>query len=232
MEHPWVADQALLVEGPATKNSGVSGGSRVTSPAHTRTFISNRKEDILMETPIVRRADGLNILKRILPPASEAVVELHELAMKFSTGDWKDLFIRFWQQQACSVAELEAKVRQQGGVLGNEYSHSGIQSKALEIHEDTVRYDKNLLTRCLNCHEQLVHLYRDILRSPLPFDLKMLLHRHQLQTQDTFERLTTILANYLSRTTPTLVRSEVQLSSQDTLALTTQGKFSPQPSLF
>jgi len=154
-------------------------------------------ELLITESPILPRTEGIALMKRLLAPAQAGVEKLHDLAMQFSYSGWKELFIRYWQQQSRCEAELDAKIRELGG---NPHENvSRVQSQRIDpIAElsDLIALDRALLLNALNQETHLLLMYSEARRLPMSFDLRMLLQRHHLQIHELTERLAAIYKTY------------------------------------
>ena len=153
-----------------------------------------------METSVIfRRIDSVMALDQILPACREAASQLRGLTLNASFPGWTDLFVRFWQQEVRCVAELEIKRRELGGHEPSVRPSESLSpvSIALDDPKNPFLLDKNLLLRCLNAQSHLVHLYSEFLRTPLTFDMRMILQRHHLQSKDTLDQLTRMYESYI-----------------------------------
>src|SRR5258708_37307751 len=122
---------------------------------------------------LMRPPQVVGVLKRVLPACRKGIVELQELAMRFSRPGWKDLFVRLWSQQANNLTELEEKIWELGGDT-DAISPEGAVAAADPEDEpaDPLLLDKTLLMRCINQQTHLLHLYAEARRNPMPFDVR------------------------------------------------------------
>ena len=52
---------------------------------------------------------------------------------------------------------------------------------------DPMSLNRILLLRCINHLTHLIHVYGEVRRTPLPFDVRMILQRHHLRNRETLE---------------------------------------------
>jgi len=147
------------------------------------------------------RKHDIDVLKRIIPHCREAVPKFYDLATRFSSAGWRDLFFRFWEEHARCLMELETKVRECGGRLDSDIA-ADIPTPLDPDDEpvDPLSLDKALLLRCVNQQSHLTHLYTEARKNTLPFDMRMLLQRHHLQARETLTQLSNVYLNYPSST--------------------------------
>jgi len=156
-----------------------------------------------METhTIIRRSDELAALNKLAPLVMASADGLRNLAVRFSAPGWKELFIRYWQQDERCLAELTKKIREIGGSFDTEFKDQPTQTGEIsEEIDDPLLLDKHLLLRCLNDKTQTLEAYAHVRKNPLSFDTRMLLQRHHLQAREALERLTAIYLSYPTRPT-------------------------------
>ncbi len=151
-----------------------------------------------MEQAILdRHHHELTILHQLLPACWKAVIVLQDLALRFSHPGWKDLFIRSWQQQSHGLTELEEKIWDLGGETGHTtYEHNAISMDPEEEPGDPLSLNRILLLRSINHLTHLMHVYGEVRRTSLPFDVRMVLQRHQLRIREVLEHLSSLYVTY------------------------------------
>jgi hypothetical protein len=154
-----------------------------------------------MQTSTMSRyAQELVVLRRLLPAYQSGIVGLQELAMRFSNPGWKDLFVHLWSQQANGLTELEEKIWEMGGDGRTPRHEEDVEIvDSDDTLSDPLLLDKALLLRCINQQTRLLRLCADAKRSPLPFDVRMILQRHQLQMREMVDRLSSMYLTYPHR---------------------------------
>ena len=145
-----------------------------------------------------RHTDQIAVLQGLLPAYRAAVEKFENLAKKVSSPGWRDLFVRFWQDQCQCLIELEDKIRELGA---DPEAVTPTDEFEVSLHQWTniLSRDKEMLLQSLNHQTHLVHLYTQLRLSPLSYDVRTLLQRHHLHARQTLERLTSIYLIYPPR---------------------------------
>ncbi len=137
-----------------------------------------------MDITIIRRTDEIVALKKLLPLCRNGSRALYDLVRGFSSEEWKELLVHYWQQQERRVVEIEERIRELGGtcepedVLEPEPRFQGLASM-----------DKELILYAIHQQTAIAHAYSETQKFQLSFNVRMMLQRHQLQIQDMLERL-------------------------------------------
>jgi len=135
--------------------------------------------------PIVHRAEQLAALKTLAPFCRAGAQGLYELAWGCPISGWKELLIRFWQQQARCAAELEEGIRE----LGGDLPPADATPAGIDAPDDSLAVEKQRLLRSLNQQTEMTHRYAEVLKIALPFNVRAMLQRHQKQIQEIAQRL-------------------------------------------
>jgi|GEM_PF-2030195 len=137
---------------------------------------------------IAHRQAQLGVLNRLLPASQAAVSALHDLAQHSSDPDWKETLISYWQQQMRSMIEIENKIREFGGSVPSGESVTSSSSSS-PWSNPFIEKDKILLLNAVNCCMQVASLYEEIRRTPLAYNVRMMLSLHHAQIQDILKGL-------------------------------------------
>src|SRR5262245_2599623 len=133
-----------------------------------------------MENPLfMRRADEIAVLKKLIPISREVIDRTQELALNFSVESWKDFFARLWQDQVKRLSEIEWKIRELGGDPEKAASNGAPHRDPAKEPTDAHMRDKLMVLRAVNQLTLVLHVYAEVRKNPLSFDVKMLLRRHQ-----------------------------------------------------
>jgi hypothetical protein len=150
---------------------------------------------------IVSQREEIRHLEALLPIWKEGTQNLQELAAHFSQVGLKDLFLYLGQQQARCSDELEKKIKELGGEAHDskpiEAARTGPDAE--DERQDPMMLDKAMLLRFINGQTYLLHLYREVRRHSFPFDIRMVLQRHQLHLQEVFDRVSMIYLAHPTR---------------------------------
>ncbi len=141
----------------------------------------------LVQKDIIRRVDDLTALELLIPRAHEGRKEHYQLAFAFSVPDWQGLFVQFWQLECKAFAELEQKLSEVGGVMGQEFKIS--ETSFPSSQGDSILKDKTLLLSCINQKYQILPAYEAVRRRPMSFDVKKMVQRHHMQGLYILEQL-------------------------------------------
>ncbi|SRR5258706_8309681 len=163
-----------------------------------------------METNVeMRHTHEVVALHHLLSPCWKGVVVLQDLSIRFSHPGWKDVFVRSWHQLSDSLTDLESKIWELGGETDPKTYASHEQAADPEDEpQDPLSLNRILLLRSINHLTHLMHLYGEVRRIPLSFDVRMVLQRHQLGIRESLEQLSSLYVNYPAHRTvrnPTLV---------------------------
>jgi hypothetical protein len=154
----------------------------------------------MQNSTLIRPTHELAALKKLIPVYQSGIARLQDLAMQFSVPGWKDFFVHLWSQQANSLTELEEKIWEMGGDTASSRVEQSMDSVDLEeTGANPILLDKTLLMRCLNQQTYLLHLHADVRRTPMPFDVRMILLRHRLQVREMVDRLSSMYLAYPHR---------------------------------
>ena len=141
-------------------------------------------------SPANRHAHEVVVLNQVLPACWKGVIVLQDLSLRFSQPGWKDFFVQSWQQQSNNLLELEKIIWELGGKTHPEsYEKEGPPADPEEEPKDPLSLNRILLLRSTNHLSHLMHVYSEVRKISLPFDVRMVLQRHQLQIRETREHM-------------------------------------------
>ncbi len=100
------------------------------------------------------------------------------------------LLVQSWQQQSDNLLELERIIWELGGQTHpRSYDQEGPPADPEEEPQDPLSLNRILLLRSTNHLSHLIHLYSEVRKTSLPFDVRMVLRCHQLQIRETREHM-------------------------------------------
>ncbi len=151
-----------------------------------------------MEVSLAKRhPHKIVVLQQLLPACWKGVIVLQDLALRFTHSGLTNQFIRAWQLQSDELTELEEKVWELGGETDPEsYMKEGKSTNVEDEPIDPLSLNRMLLLHSINHLTHLIHVYTEVKRTTLPFDVRMILQRHQLRTREILGHLTSLYATY------------------------------------
>lgn len=128
--------------------------------------------------------DVIATLQKLAVLCREVEGGLHSVAEHSHDTASRALFLHLWRQQAQFVSELDDKIRGYGGdPVPGPLAPEDVSGERLT--------ERVLFTQCSNGEAGMHHACEEALKNKLPIDVRMLLQRQLLRSQEILGRLAT-----------------------------------------
>lgn len=133
----------------------------------------------------------VSTLNNLIQTCKDGAEGFREASQGINSEDLRDLFLRYSQQRAQFVTELQDEVRK----LGKEPETSG--SIAASLHRGWINIreafqannENAVLTECERGEDVAVDSYQDALKTALPSDILSVVERQYMQIREAHDRV-------------------------------------------